>query len=288
MDAQKFATLIAAVVLAAIMLSSMLIPIVSSSTSTEATITNEGAKYSLYETGDTHTITFTSDSIITDGVAQPLPDTSLYGSATIVYGTGIFRYHSDGNVRFWGVLASGDVNRSLGSAVNVTIAIDETGTATATSTDESVTPRNFSGVIMYANPAGDYALSYNPYVVEDSTIYGCGNTIIEDTTYTMAWTGTTEGITVSWVYPPEQEIGTIAVNTTDVQTNLLKIDSIEIPIESAGGGATYTYFFAPKEITYENPDYAGESESTLLGVIPILVTVGIILGVIGMLFLRRE
>lgn len=273
MDLSKSILAIIAVFVGVLVTATILIPVVGGFTDDEVTIENTGARYSLYELGDTHTITFTADSIITDGVAQPLPDTSDYGSATVVYGTGIFRYHSDGNIRFWGVLGGGDVNRSLGLAVNVTITIDETGTALATSSDISITARTFSNTVMYANPAGDYALSKTPYVLDDSPIYGCGNTVIEETIYTLSWSGSVEdGITISWVYPPEQEIGDIEVNTTEVKTNLLKIDSIVIPIESASGEATYTYFFAPYEITYDNPNKLDNGTYVaLLLVLPVLM-----------------
>lgn len=282
----RYIGLIIGLVVGIIMIGSLMVPVLSAQTSETKIIENEGARYSLYEVGDTHTITFTADSMITDGVAQPLPDTSEYGSATVLYGTGIFRYHSDGNIRFWGVLSGSDVNRSLGSAVNVTITIDESGTALATSSDESVIPREFSNTVMYANPAGNYALSYNPYVVEDSTIYGCGNTVIEDTTYTMSWTGTVEGITVSWVYPPDQEIGTIEYNTTSIATNLLKVDSIVIPIESAGGDATYTYFFAPYEVEYDNPEYIGSDNASLVLVIPVIFIVSLV--IFAVRFINRD
>lgn len=273
MDLSKSILAIIAVFVGVLVTATILVPVVGGFTDDEVTIENTGARYSLYELGDTHTITFTADSMITDGVAQPLPDTSDYGSATVVYGTGIFRYHSDGNIRFWGVLSGGDINRSLGLAVNVTITIDETGTARAINSDSSVVPREFSGTLMYANPSGDYALSKTPYVVDDSPIYGCGNTVISDVTYTLSWAGSVEdGITVSWVYPPEQETGEIVVNTSEVRSNLLKIDSIVIPIEGTDGEATYTYFFAPYEVSYDNPNKLDNSTYTaLLLVLPVLM-----------------
>lgn len=267
-------------VLVGCLLVGVMVPVIGSMTSTEATYTNHGSAYSLYEMGDTHTITFTADSMITDGVAQPRPDTSRYGSATIAYGSGgLIRLVSNGGIQWWGSVSGEGSNRYIGPSTTTTITISETGVCTASGDNNS---RSFSGTIMYANPSGNLALTYNPYVLEDSQIYGCGTTTVDAITYGIYWDGTVEGITANAIVPPTQNFGDIIVNTTNPYTDLLKVDSVVIANETAGENFTYTYFFAPKEITYDNPQYVGVTLSSILDLLPLLA--GVCLLMIGVAY----
>lgn len=277
-------TLIITMVVGIIMTGALLAPIISDNTDTEKTLTNVGANYSLYEAGETHTITFTTDSMITDGVAQPLPDISRYGSATIAYGEGgLLRLASNG-VSWWGNISGEGSSRFIGSASSTTITISDAGACTATGANNS---RSFSGTIMYANPSGNLALTYNPYVLEDSTIYGCGTTTVDAIAYGIYWSGNVSEITANAIVPPTQTFGTIETNTTNTTTNLLQVDSVVIPNDTAGTDFTYTYFFAPKEITYDNPNYVGSENAAILGAIPIVVIVAILMLAVGAIAYRR-
>lgn len=266
--------LVIALVVGGLLVGGLLIPSIEGMTEPEKTIINKGANYALYELGETHTITFTADSMITDGVAQPLPDTSVYGAATVAYGAGgMIRYHTNGYLAWWGNVYGEGSNRSLGPAVNITLNIDENGTLLS---DGASTNRGFTGTVMYANPAGNLALSYNPYVVEDSHIYGAGATDVAGVSYGVMWDGTVSEITVSPTYPPAQDFGEVTVNTTNPATNLLKITSVVIPDTTAGADFTYTYFFAPKEITYDNPLQLDATQIAMFGVISILGIVALV------------
>lgn len=277
---------IVGIVVAIIVVSVVLIPVTGEVTAETATIKNKGAHYSLYEEGETHTITFTADSMITDGVAQPLPDTSVYGAATVAYGnTGIIRYSSAGHLGWYGIVSGSGQSRDLGLATNVTIniAADSIGSTSGASTDRSI-----GYTIAYANPNGQYALTYTPYVLEDSIIFGAGNTVVGGVNYGIYWTGTVDNITVSSILPPDQEIGDITVNTTNPATNLLKIDSVVIPNITADTDLTYTYFFAPATLVYDNPGYIGDTLAAILSVVPIFVVLAILMGIVGLMYFNRN
>lgn len=267
--------LVIALVVGGLLVGGLLIPTVQGMTETEKTQINEGANYALYESGDTHVITFTETTMITDGIAQPLPDTSVYGAATVVYGTGgIMRIDSSGTLRFWGYI-SGDAvaDRSMGAATNVTLTISDDGSIASSG---ATIDRGFSGLIMYPNPVGNYALSYNPYILEDSIIYGAGATNVGGINYGVTWTGDIEGVEVTSIYPPDQEITGTVVNTTNPVTNLLKVSSVVISDATADADFTYTYFFAPKEISYLNPIQLDATQIALFGVISILGIVALV------------
>ena len=288
MDPKRIVTLVVGASVMVLIFSAILVPIIGTGTNTTATADNAGPRYALYEAGEAHAITFTADSMITDGVAQPLPDTSVYGSATVIYGTaGIIRYTSEGRLGWYGVISGAGQNRDLGLATNITINVSEEGIGT---TEGASSNRSIGTVIAYANPTGQYALTYNPYVLEDSTIFGAGNTVIEGVNYGVYWTGTvTDGITVSSIIPPNQVIGEVTINTSNPATNLLKIDSVVIPDTTAGADLTYTYFFAPAQITYDNPTYVNDSGvRALLSAIPIIAMIGIVLAVVGVAIVGRN
>lgn len=262
------------IVVGVVLLGSLLIVAINDYTDETRDYRNVGTLYEPYTEGDTHTITFTEDSVVTDGVAQNLPDTSAYGAATIIYGSGgMIRYMDTGYLSWWGTIGGSAANRSLGVATAVTITIADTGATTAVGASST---RSIGLATMYPDPDGAYALAYNPRVLEDSTMYGCGVTTVGDASYAVAWTGTIEEITASSIFPADQEFGTIAVNTSNPATNLLKIDSVVIPNTTAGADFTYTYFFAPKSVTYENPDNLGSSNSAILLSIPVIVIAGLL------------
>lgn len=272
-------------VIGILVFAALLIPVINGATDTEATINNKGAKYALYETGETHTITFTADSMITDGVAQPIPDTSVYGGATIAYGEGGFiRISYDNNLYWWGSVGGSGSQRYLGPATSITITIDDTGRLDTTGAS---TNRGFGGTVVYPNPNGNLALTYNPYVLEDSHIYGAGATTVGGVSYGVIWDGTISEITATGTYPPDQEFGDITVTTTNPATNLLKVSSVVIPDVTAGESFTYTYFYAPATLTYDNPGYVGVDASEILGVVPLVLIISLIMGIVGVALYQR-
>lgn len=271
MDLSKSVLAIIAVFVGVLVTATILVPVVGGFTDDEVTVENEGARYSLYELGDTHTITFTADSMITDGVAQPLPDTSVYGSATVVYGVGgVIRVAPNG-ITWYGSISGQGANRYIGSLESTTITIDAEGRTTAVSGSNE---RGLNGSIMYPDPKGALALSYNPYVLEDSEIYGAGVTNIEGTYYSLYWSGTSAGVTAEPIPPNSHVLGDSVVNTSNPYTNLLKINSVVIAGDTADADFTYTYFFAPYKVVCDNPNQLDNGTYTaLLLILPVLMFV---------------
>lgn len=296
MQLKNLAGLIAGVIISVLLLTTVLIPVTSMGTSETLTYLNEGVPYTEIDE-DTHTIVVSYDgsvySITTDGEACMLPDLSLFGSATLVYGTdGLVRMASNGYIRGCDSSQFGGYNVSVSVTVTITVtsttAVVSNGTQSKTFT---INPTH------YIASKGDYVLVKNPCVTDDTIILAgfteftgvgtvaiCGSGTIDGVTATVPYTGfVDEDLTVTSM--------TNEISTTTVSTNLVRIDSIVFTISLSDDStqtATYTYFLAPHEITYDNPTYAGDSASTILSIVPLLIVVGIILAVIAIFISRRE
>ena len=260
-----------------ILTASLLAPVVSEASATTSTICNEGMRMSLAD-GEAHTITFSDTEIITDGVGQSLPDTSVYGSALIMYGNysetsgGFYRLMSYGQLYYWGTVGSTGGARSLGDFRTATIEIDTNNAATAT--NSGATSRVVSNVVLYPDPAGELVLTYNPYVLRDSPIYACGYTTVDGVDYGLSFEGTASAVSVSSIYPPSI-VGSVTINKTNVVTDLYQIQNVAIEDTTANATFYYSYFVAPYEVTYTSYA-AGLGYASLLGGVTLIILVSLV------------
>lgn len=301
MNANDLVKLIVGVAVGALMLSAILVPVTSDSTTATYEKINEGTPYAEYD-GESHTIIVSLESntlgITTDGEPCEIP-VGYNSSATIVYGNaGYVRLAVGstgyGNVRVYVSETGNSLTPTAGSPVTITIESDSVTIAKNTTTyTASFVP------LAYIASSGDYVLTTSPYVTEDSVIYIGGTTTYSNNRYiSFVGYGDTNDLTATTAFSAPSSDSTVtiegvttSVNTSPVIADIIQIDTVvftaNLSDESTLNG-TFSYFLAPKTVQCANPNYAGDDIASILGVIPILVTVGLILGVVGVAFSRRE
>lgn len=282
-------------VIVIVVLAGVLIPTLNDSTSSTLTYTNKGVLFALAdaEDADTHTIVVDSTGLTSDGDTI---DASPYlsGDYTIVFGEhSIIRYSpSTGRVDLGGTVAEGTTQqfttiRSASSEETLTLTI--TGETMVTVNGE--TTKTIEDNWAYVSNDGTYSYCVNPCVTPTDRIIGGGVTYSPFSGATViCFDGTIEGITAG-IYrsSPTATLTDTEVVTSNVTTNLYKIDAIKFTATQSDTErvATYTYFLAPAEVTYENPAYVGSSGSAILAAIPALVIVALILGVVALVLRSR-
>lgn len=295
MKTTNLITLVITLTIGIILAGSLLMPVVDNSTATTKTILNTGSEFVSADSDDTdtHTIIISMDAdskltITTDGEAVVLPDFSLYGAASILYGENTFvRVSSAGVVNVYGrTNASTYGNQTIGTASAANpITISITGTTATIST------YTIPDVQVFIAAEGPYVLTKNPYVLEDSMVFiGAVNTI-SGTGIAFDIYGPLDDLIGKGVWPNGRGIGDITPTLSNPTTNLYKVDKIEAEATNDGnvfGTMTITYFVAPKEITYDNAEYIGDQYAGILGAIPVLIIAALVVAAAGALYLKRD
>lgn len=278
--------IIVTVTIGIIFIGSLLAVTINEYSTSTAVYENDGVPYAEYD-GEEHTIVVSYDgtktTITTDGKVCETPNFTLFaGGASIVYGSDAYiRLNGLGNIR-----AFSDnfyaVNATAGN--DVTIVLTSTNAAITvgtTTTDVPITP------LAYIASEGEYTLSTSPSVAEDSIIIA-GTTALTGSDYiSFLANGTIDDLTVGNAYSKLPTGITITdteavVNTTEVVTNLVRIDSVVFTAtlsDSSTETGTYTYFLAPKEIQYDNPQYVGDYGGLFSAIIIIAVAALLLIGV---------
>lgn len=300
MELKNMAGLITGFVVAALLLSVLLIPVINIGTEETCTVNNTGAYFAAADDGE-HTIVFSTDKITYDGTEIAYPEgfgTGNDRNATLMIGTDWMLRADLGLTRILlvgppqthsslGLLADGDITATVnGSGVTFTLA----NNTTTTRTDLEY---------MIAD-SGDFVLCYNPYILKDSQLAGGIRTtatidfmeIISGNVENIDSMSAEECRIYNFTTLEALTIAdtTFTADTKTVAGDLLKLNKITQKATLSDDSevtVTITYLLAPATITYNNPNYAG-SGAGLLDVVPILVTVGIILGIVGLMIVRRE
>ena len=297
----KLIPIVLTLVVGIILAGSVLVPVLNDYGDKEKTLTNLGMPFAKTDDAN-HTITVDSDGITVDGIDI---DLSLFPgnfpNYSIVYSEHGFIRWDKTNVMYSANKEEGSsaVIAQFDCATNtVTIAINGTD-ATISSSDATVVTRQISDVICYIAPEGDYRLSLNPYVTEDSELIAGGITVFTNPLVNcyIVWNGTIEEITAQILAVGggyTATLGDVAVNTTAIHTDLSKIDSVTLDVTLSKDStdsnvvASYTYFVVPATIEYTNPNYVGDTNSTLLATIPIMVIIALLMVAVGVVARRND
>lgn len=289
----KIVGITVAILVSITVLAGVLMPILTDYGSDTFTYTNTGTPYAAFD-GETHTIVVSYDgsttTITTDGESCQLPDFSLYGNATIIYGSdAIIRLNNAGAIRgfsdaFYGINAT--------SGKDVTLELSSTAVTMTDGTDTRVVPIT---PLAYIASEGEYRLSLNPCVTDDTVIIGGTSELtggkyistvavgpVDDLSITNPFCNLGTGVTITSIEA--------TVNATDVSGSLKKIDNITFNVvlsDDTEQNAVFSYFLAPEKVTYDNPNYLGDNVSSLLLVIPMLVIVAILIGVVALVIRSR-
>lgn len=289
MNSNKTLGIIFAIVIGVIFVGSLLAPTIDNYDTEKLTIQNTGSYFTTVDAEDEHTIVFSTDKIVYDGVDVAYPEgfgTGNDRNATLMVGEDWFLRADAGITRLLvagppqqylvlGNLSDGDITATI-SGGDVTFAYGTDSTATR------------EGVVMTVANEGDYVLCNNPYILEDTNLIGgIRNIGVAYDTFEVV-KGTINNMTAeaSRVYVWATSTNTTidnAVFTPDVENvsgNLLKLNKIEENLTFADGGEVtinISYLIAPVEITYDNPEYIGDEYSGILGAIIIISIVALLM-----------
>lgn len=279
--------LVVALVVGGVIVGGLLIPSIEAMTPAEKTIQNVGMPYT--EAGEDHIIIVTADGITYDGESVDVSKfPGDFQNYTLVYGEESFVRWNTSNV-----LTASDGNGLTTFNISTnTITITLTGTSVTVTTSGSGSTFTADDVLFHISPpGGDYALTLNPYVNDESNVYAAGDTYFSGTgrpgpiRLWIVWTGTLDDITITadGFNGSSYDSSTVAldeVNLTNITTNLYRYDSVlfdytatatvdDVPTDYTMS-ATYTYFLAPATISYDNPAYIGATNAALMGVVALM------------------
>lgn len=309
MDVKTIAVSVVSIAIMCLLAVTLLIPVIAESTTTEDTFTNEGYFYMqkisaedtntytlTYEYDDTeHSLTYTynGDEIDTTGFPLNLPLTVATDGAEWVVRIGYYSEYvgmqgvgygfSFGGHNTWNV----EITFTEGTATAVaTNSSDQSSTQTATYTD----------LWIYSPEPTEYVMKKADkpaYMLEDSEFMAVGVTSMSVWNTGILITGTLDDYTPTIFYPPN--LTTTVTNKAIVDTaideyiDLYSLDKLTFTINDGTTtvDATYSYFIVPTEVTAERSIHPDANTNALLNLIPLLVIVGIILGTVGFIALRK-
>lgn len=309
-NAKTFVVAVVAFVVAIVLVTTVLVPIISQSTSENITKVNSGTKYALVSTENdlTHTIgvsvTGTAAPVFTlDGNTIKLPDKKA--NAPIIFGDDWMIVVNGNAVEY--VVGNGSDNKTLTPdtgdySISMTIAVP---TGTFTATEYGASAFTDDNTVAYLNPEnGNYVLSRSPSVLEDNTIYLAYYGTAEstgDSNVTIGYLGTGNISTIAssvtaispMSVPAHTVSGTTAtMNTPTTESPLKQIKDITM-VTTLDDSSTVTikdpYVLAPVSVTYANPNYEDNGAiNSILNIIPLLIVVGIVLGAVSMINIVRK
>lgn len=288
MDTKKIVMGVISVAVAIIVLMSM-IPIFTDAGASEDTFKNEGYFYVNKVTEGTTTISFdyTNPSVLTvndeeytfEGMPSDIT-VALTESSFLRFqpGTRCILYTSDSSY------AGGTT-----SAKSLTIsATDGTMTVNLTGSD----PATITYTDLYViSDSGEYVMkksNESAYVLSDTVFFGAGRSTIgtSDSEFLMLSGTVEDGATFTTLRGSENTFTTPVIDATAIagHEDLYDLSKVTTTATNSTGSSnlTYSYFIVPAEVTAERSVHASPVESTLIGLIPLLMMVGILLTAIGL------
>lgn len=293
MDANKMIGMVVGVMVGVLILSAALFPVIDSATTTEHKIINVGA-YNLSDNDENYAIIYDPDGKFIIGDNE-IPFNTLPADAiTLASAKDMllrFQNWAAQSYNLW-LFVDGANPAVIASSLNdspLTITFND-GTLTWGTNSASYTSDDSVRIF---DPAGKYTMTKydeSATILKDTTvIVGNGTTIVNAWTNRFYIEGTAEDITVT----PATGItvSDVMVNTTAISTYKDAVKLTSITFTATDGehtvDATYNRVIVPREITAELAVHPSQDEIDLLNTIPILITVGLILGIVGAVFVRR-
>lgn len=297
MDWKQITGLVVGVVIAALLLTTILVPIIGEATTTEKTFTNEGFFYLQEYTGDDIEYSAKWDhtkptSFTVNDVEIPITYTENLNTSIVLDGNFFLRYvPATGVSLYYGSQAIVEANLTNGYDMTLSYS---SGTLTITNGTAS---REISVETFYSIATeGDYVMkkpTVQTYMNGDSLIYGAGRTGSGDNILGSLVSGTVEDVDVT-VWRGTYEVSDIEVTKTTVNgyDDLYLFDKVTFKATNTETttvqNVTYNYVVVPYQVTAELSQHLDGSSIALLSIVPLLITVGIIMAVVGLFVIRRE
>ena len=289
METKKIVMGVISIAVAIIVLMSM-IPIFTDAGASEDTFVNRGYFYvDSIEEDESITYHFEDGTLTINGTEVPSPSDNTYPDGITIFFTEHITVRMDGSL----MRIKGQVNVGC-TALDLTITNSTiTGTYTATNTSTANwTYTKFTGMVT-SETNRVMSQPVPQYVNSDSLIETTGFTRAVGDYYVIHVSGSIDdGVTVN-LYT--QGSGTIVTTVTvsNIQINyspvngyedLYLVDNITFTLtkDDAISNVTYSIYTIPAEVTAERSAHASPVESTLIGLIPLLMMVGILLTAVGL------
>ena len=302
MDLKNWSVVLIGLAVATIILACF-IPSITAYTDETKTIKNTGAYFTAPDENE-HTIIFDNGIITYDGKECIWPDFSYFGSIALMAGedwclradaynptTQICRIVIAGPPHTFDVL--GTYGPSSGTSLVISISGDDVSFIPYTG-DVAGTERTRDGLLYTIVDKGAYVMSYKPYLLEDTPIFGSirnnNNSANADIFENVSGTiGDVDNMTATALRlykgaaTPQTGDFTDNVFTADaenVTTNLYKLDKISQTLTLWDDSSTtlyLSYLIVPEVIVYDNPIYAGDTLSLVLDLLPLVIGAGLML-----------
>ena len=325
MNTKTMIELVVGVVVGLIVLSAALMPVIHTATTTEKTFLNEGY-YTMdaITESTTHVIEWEKSNptiLIIDDEPVDMSWTDVTKSYTLIGSdTMVVRYERGANdtagvqmftttvgaqyLSFHSNSAATAGDKATITLSNSTVSFVTDGTAPL---DKTITDIGTDAYVINPTNTGDYTIVMKradtpAYVKGDSTIRFIGVSVSSGPNgIALYGIGTLDdGMTLSTIYTNNTVTDVAYSDPVPTDTavsgydDLYSLDKYNFTISYTDNGtpktfdATYSYFLIPNEVTAEKSIHADATTIELLGVIPILIIVGLIVGIAAVVVSRRE
>lgn len=287
--ANKILETIMIIVVGVILLGSLLVVAIDTYSEEDLTYTNEGVPFKLMDDSE-HTMVIENvggDPHYTiDGESVTSPEYTFNNQSTVVYGEdGLFRvWKVGGGTARLRVQAADKIGLNLDSGQSTTVTFDSTNIVLNDQT-AAIKP------VAYLSP-GNYSQTVKPFVNESSIVYIAGLTEgvmgVTSNYIAVSGGGTMDDFSVNvvdYVLTSDTTVTNVEWEfiTIDEGNGLYQIDDIKLTFtlsDESTEEAHYTYFIAPTDVEYDNPNYIGDEYSGILGAIVIIAIASLlVLGV---------
>ena len=300
MDVNKMIGMVVGVVVGVLILSAALFPVIDSATTTERTFKNEGY-YNLDKTAEDFTFswdyTSPTEFVINNETVTYTNTNAMDVSIVLGEKFAVRLQPQNAKVTFYG-LGTYITADSINTTLTVTV---ESGTLTATNEDTSKSVTSVTE-LYYISETGPYVmkksdsiayLNSGSEIVADSEIYASGQTFNGAKSIFWHLEGTIDDMDYPDAFDNLLQISDETINGqySNRYNDLFELSNITFTAyntyQELSYNVTASYFVVPAEVTAELTVHASQDEIDLLETIPILITVGLILGIVGAVFVRR-
>lgn len=297
MDIKKYTTLAVGLIVAVVLVSGLMVPVISSlgeggGTGESSTHTNSGNAYysaassssniSLYPVSSTSSISANQSG------TDPWETAPMPWGGIVAFGEDWVAY-SDGNKMYvqslYGGTTNGDYARIEGNVFTL-------------SGGKGDSP--FEGLLLYSSPSGDYVNPVGQMYISDSTpLYALGSLVLIESPdrYSNGFVLTIGSVSENQAIVQDFQTSNTAESVATFTVTDNSIESMSVQV--SGNNVTFTsssetsYLSLVIPVTVEgsgsDSDGSGLSPtlSTLLSIIPLITVVGIVIGAIGFLRLKN-
>lgn len=302
MELKNFGALIAGFIVAALLVSAILVPVIDTTTTTADTFENDGYFHLKKYTAEDD-VTFTWDYTnptsftINEETMEYTNESALTQSVILGQRFAARLATNNTGLTFYG---AGTYINANATTPTFTLSYSG-GSITATNGTTTKPIADVSEIYVIATE-GDYVmkvadsvayLNSGSEIVADSEIYASGQTFNGGANIFWHLQGTIDNMEYPDTFDSNLTITNEEIHGEHVadHKNLYALNNITFTATTLGGtvyNITASYFVVPAEVTAERSQHLNSTEISLLGIVPLLVTVGILLGIVGVIFTRRE